>query len=144
MFLRNIQMISIFLILTSIEIHFCIKNQFLFGEPDTNVTEIPLKVRQLCGFRYIPYQRQIKFTDKCFGSHIVKNVTEQYKPRTRISSQSSRMINGVNAEMHESPWTVQIARYKKGFWFTKDEYIYRCTGVLITLKHILTAAHCRV
>ena len=135
-------MLSTFLVLTAIERQFCVKNRMLFGEIDPNIVYIPEEVRQLCGFRYIPYQRQIKFSEKCFGFNFVKNVTERDKPKQKHIQHWPRIQNGVNAEMNESPWTVQIARYEKGFIFTDDEYHYRCTGVLITLKHILTAAHC--
>jgi len=121
-----------------------VRNKLLFFEPDYNVREIPKHLTKYCGFQYIPYERQIQFSSKCFGLDSVRNVSEQNKETTSQRSVSSRILNGVNALKHEGPWTVQIAVKRKSWFGFVVDLISVCTGSLITTKHILTAAHCNL
>jgi len=118
-----------------------IKNKRLFAEPDLNVKEIDEKWRHLCGYRFIPFERHIKFNSKCFGSERVINITENYKLDEK-SAYYHRIIHGIGAEQNESPWTVQFARREKLLGFNLGTIQPKCTGVLITMRHILTSAHC--
>ena len=144
MFSTNIQTIISFVVVFLIKGHFSdlvSKNKWLITEPDLNITEIPENVKHLCGYKQIPFERVIKFSHKCFGTEFTKNISELKKPDIKDAWPSMRIMNGIDADMHESPWTVQLAEFGGRF---ADDYHYRCTGVLITLKHILTAAHCHL
>ena len=54
------------------------------------------------------------------------------------SSSNSRIYGGQNTTSHgRYPWQLLISTKWKGFKFDAS-----CTGVLISRRHVLTAAHC--
>jgi len=98
----------------------------LFSQPDLS--------NPLCGLRNVPIK--IKYPNKCFAkSYEDRLVLSPIKPPIR-SKPSNRVIWGWNVRHRESPWTVQITKREGRIHWDM------CTGVLITMQHILTAAHC--
>ena len=101
----------------------------------------------MCGFRYVP--QKITFNKKCFGNtsedRWIPNLITSMKNLTQLPE--NRVLGGRDVFYRESPWTVQIA--KKNFDVNKMSILTQvddtplCTGVLLTMRHILTAAHCR-
>ena len=97
------------------------------------------KITNRCGLRFNPFEIKVKFPINCF-LHSINNITVFDIERhimNDLNTIRSRITGGELTEYRESPWTVHIA-IKDGFFRTD----HHCTGVLLTLKYILTAAHC--
>ena len=107
----------------------------LFSLPDLENPIIPQKWRDFCGFRYLP--KKITYNTTCFkNSYPDKTTFGEY-----IEKPSNRIVGGRNVTKHESPWTVQIVLK----YFDNGHYVmdtHRCTGVFLTMRHILTSGHC--
>ena len=62
-------------------------------------------------------------------------------PITSIRRPFTRVLGGRDVKYRESPWTVQIVKTR--YLLNIDiGYDNLCTGSLLTMRHILTAAHC--
>ncbi len=97
--------------------------------------------RRECGLGFKPIEYNLVFNEKCFKNNYsnktVWDVLGTHLHRTQ-DIVSNRVRHGEVAAIDEAPWAVflrAIYDYKLG----KD---YRCSGSLITLQWVLTAAHC--
>ncbi|XP_054161413.1 venom serine protease-like [Oppia nitens] len=98
---------------------------------------------EYCGISHSPVVVSITPKSKCYKHEVplIKFVdmigNRHFKPSPLQTPSQSRIYNGRNSEIGESPWTVMI-KYNQ---FPTNNYM-RCTGVLIHPQWILTAAHC--
>ncbi|CAH2045487.1 unnamed protein product, partial [Iphiclides podalirius] len=69
---------------------------------------------------------------------LIYNMTKSYLPSDKICGIQSndRIVGGQETELDEHPWLVLIRYDKPKGWG------FYCAGVLITSRHVLTAAHC--
>ena len=97
---------------------------------------------QNCGLRYEPYKLIIKYPGNCFLNRISYLELLELNPgEYNDNIIKNRITGGEEVVDRESPWTVQIA-YQVKYEIAIGRHKHYCTGVLITLKHVLTAAHC--
>ena len=110
----------------------------MFSKP--NLSE-PSITGKYCGLRYEPFEYKIEYINECF-LHTINStyIIDVYSgSKSVISNTESRITGGQDVVERESPWTVQI----HAILMIKPTPVAKgCTGVLITLRHILTAAHC--
>ena len=103
------------------------------GNPQVNLHD--------CGLQYVPTVYDITFPEKCFNNEYNSNIVFDYRAVTRVESPQTRMYGGTSVELGEVPWVV-LFRDVKEWWLNWGEDKYMCSGVLITLEWVLTAAHC--
>ena len=56
------------------------------------------------------------------------------------TSGSQRVVNGLPAPLHAWPWMAALGY--DGLGYSSGETEYLCGAALITVRHVVTAAHC--
>ena len=85
-----------------------------------------------CGFGLVPIYFKISYEKQCFSrSYPNKTLIIFHKWKGGVGKVSSRIYQGREARVGDSPWTVFLD-FEKGV----------CSGVLITYEWVLTSAHC--
>ena len=129
-----------------------VSEEYGFSLPDLKNPLIPERWRNLCGFRYRPYQQTIRYNPcrmrsipdrEVFTPHRELDEPPRWAGVPWGSSQpSSRGLYSRDVTYREAPWVVQLVMhfYNENGAFLG--YLNQCSGVLITMRHILTAGHC--
>lgn len=63
-------------------------------------------------------------------------------PNNDIMAKSKRIIGGVTSQMENWPWIVELTQVYRSEPDAPLAVYVNCSGVLITERHVLTAAHC--
>ena len=130
--------------------------EYGFSVPDLKNPLIPERWRKLCGYRYRPYQQTIRYQNQCRKSPVPdREVFTAHRelgepPRwAGVPWKSpplwpiwSRGLYSRDVTYREAPWVVQLVDHIFDENGTFIRYRNKCSGVLITMRHILTAAHC--
>ena len=120
----------------------CYDFNLIFNAPDLTSDYIPRNVTKMCGQRFIRHPISIDFNKKCFRNSLDMQYLTEVFGNIDISKPGSRVLGGVDAHPNEAPWAVRLAKRYSVFHGKGRVYTHKCSGVLITLKHIITAKEC--
>ena len=129
----------------------------LFNAPFLDIANIPSRVTALCGQRFFRFPIKIEYNKECFINSYelkywvqpVRNQSDKLKPQSRIpifDEWGPSMDDYENQTPNEAPWSVRLVREystrsKDGKTWPRVLQTV-CSGVLISMKHIMTAKYC--
>ena len=137
----------------------CYDSDLIFNAPDMAIEHIPRNLTQICGQRFYYIPVVIEYNKKCFKKtfqtkYVTKTILGTYdnienmEPQSRVPvfDERNSPLDKPNEAPNDAPWSVRLA--KRYFSSTKNGSKQlrieqnKCTGVLISLKHIMTTKLC--